>query len=198
MSSTVAKVVDFENIEKRFEDARTSREWIQMVEDFKAAKRIYAIGNGGLHFTAAHLATDCTRLIPGKVVHSLDTTGYITSNANDHGYENTFIRWLETAAIDDPKECMVVGMSCSGNSKNITRTLSWAKARGYSVGMMSGQPSKRLERGINEVAFNVNYFHTCEVLCLILFYQMVHGCGAACPSIKAEIKRKDPWAIGDE
>ncbi len=187
-------VVDFENIEKRFDDARESEEWRRLVKDFKSRKRIYVIGNGGLHFAAAHIATDCTRLIPGKVVYSLDTTGYITSNANDHGYENLFIRWLETAGVDDSEDCMVVGMSCSGNSKNITRALSWAKSRGYATGMISGQQSKRLERGINELVLDVNYFHTCEVLCLILFYQMVHECGVACPSIKEEIERKDPWA----
>ena len=85
----ISNVVDFENMEKRFEDARLSPEWKNLVKDFKRCKRVYVIGNGGLHFTAAHIATDCTRLIPGKVVHSLDTTGFITSNANDHGYENT-------------------------------------------------------------------------------------------------------------
>jgi len=187
-------IVDFENIEQRFKTAQKSSEWEVLVKDFKNRKRIYVIGNGGLHFTSAHIATDCTRLIPDKVVHSLDTTGYITSNANDHGYENLFIRWLETASVDDPEECMVIGMSCSGNSKNITRALSWAQSQGYAAAMVSGQRSKRLERGINELVLDVNYFHTCEVLCLILFYQMIHECGVACPSIKDEIARKDPWA----
>ena len=34
------------------------------------------------------------------------------------------------------------------------------------------------------------YFHTVEVLTLILFYDLIHACGAQCPSIKEEIVRK--------
>ena len=187
-------MINFENIESKFSEAVLDESWSTLVSDFKSCDKIFLIGNGGLHFTAAHAATDCTRLISDKVVHSLDSTGYITSCANDHGYENTFIRWLETADPDkDKSKTMVIGMSCSGNSKNITRTLSWAKARGYKLGMISGQESKRLEKGINELSLNCKYFHTVEVLCLILFYQLIHETGNECPSIIDEIKRKDPW-----
>ena len=62
--------------------------------------------------------------------------------------------------------------------------------------MISGQASKRLEKGINEVDLNCQYFHTCEVLTLILFYQLIHESGHQCPAIIDEIKRKDPWALG--
>ena len=190
-------MIDFENIEQKFKDAVDSKSWKVLVKDFLASDRIYLIGNGGLHFTAAHGATDCTRLIPDKLVMSFDSNGYITSCANDHGYENLFIRWLETSGVTDtPSKTMVIGLSCSGNSKNITRALSWAKASGFNAGMISGQPSKRIEKGINEVVLDTRYFHTCEVLTLILFYQLVHEAGHSCPAIIDEIKRKDPWALG--
>jgi len=190
-------MIDFENIEEKFKLAVDSKSWKALSADFIKSNRIYLIGNGGLHFTAAHGATDCTRLIPEKLVMSFDSSGYITSCANDHGFENIFVRWLETAGTTDERSSsMVIGLSCSGNSKNITRALSWAKATGYDVGMISGQPSKRLEKGINEVVLNCNYFHTCEVLTLILFYQLIHESGYSCPAIIDEIKRKDPWALG--
>lgn len=192
-------MIDFENIEEKFENAVASKQWKNLVKDFLSVDRIYLIGNGGLHFTAAHGATDCTRLIPDKLVMSFDSNGYITSCANDHGYENLFIRWLETSGVTDtPEKTMLIGLSCSGNSKNITRALSWAKASKLKTAMISGQESKRLEKGINEVNLSCRYFHTCEVLTLILFYQLIHEAGQSCPAIIDEIKRKDPWALGKE
>ena len=190
-------MLEIENIEEKFKNSIETKEWKDLVNKFLKSKKVYLIANGGLHFTAAHGATDCTRLIPGKYVLSFDSNGYITSCANDHGYENLFIRWLETSGdIDDTKNCMVIGLSCSGNSKNVTRALSWAKASGYETSMISGVESKRLEKGINEVVLDCKYFHTCEILTLILFYQLVHEAGYNCPSIIQEIKRKDGWSLG--
>ena len=192
-------MIDFENIEEKFRLTVESDQWKILVKDFLECKRIYLVGNGGLHFTAAHGATDCTRLIQDKLVMSFDSNGYITSCANDHGFENLFVRWLETAGTtDDCASSMVIGLSCSGNSKNITRALSWAKATGYKTGMITGQESKRLEKGVNEVVLDCKYFHTCEVLTLILFYQLIHEAGHECPAILEEIKRKDPWALGKD
>ena len=190
-------MIEIENIEKKLKDTVGSDNWKKLSSDFVKAKKVYVIGNGGLYFTAAHGATDCTRLIPGKLVVSFDSCGYMTSCANDHGYENLFIRWLETSGdIDIVEDCMVIGLSCSGNSKNITRALSWAKSSGYATGMISGVQSKRLEKDINEVVLNCKYFHTCEILTLILFYQLVHEAGHTCPTIIEEIKRKDSWVLG--
>lgn len=189
-------MINFENLEEKLKTACESDEWKNLVEKFRKAKKIYLIGNGGLHFTSAHAATDCTRLIPNKTVYSFDTTGYITSCANDHGYENLFIRWLQTAVIkEEISDSMVIGMSCSGNSKNITRCLSWANTQGFSTFMISGRKSKRLEPAIDELDLNCSFFHTVEVLCLILFYQMIHEMGSECPTIVKEIERKDPWAV---
>lgn len=192
-------MIEIENIEEKLKTTVSSKEWKQLATDFKKCKKVYLIGNGGLHFTAAHGATDCTRLIPGKLILSFDSNGYITSCANDHGYENLFIRWLETSGdIDKVEESMVIGLSCSGNSKNITRALSWAKSSGYETGMISGVMSKRLEKGINEVVLDCKFFHTCEILTLILFYQLVHEAGYSCPTIIEEIERKDSWSLGKQ
>ena len=90
---------------------------------------------------------------------------------------------------------MVIGMSCSGNSKNVTRCLSWANSKGYETFMISGKKSKRLQPDINEINLECKYFHTVEVLCLVLFYQIIHEMGCECPSIVKEIERKDPWAL---
>lgn len=190
------EMIDFEDLTKKFDDVMEKKAWQTFVKKFKKAKKIYLIANGGLHFTAAHAATDCTRLIPEKTCFSMDTTGFITSCANDYGYENLFVRWLTTSLPEEEKgESLVIGMSCSGNSKNVTRCLSWADSNGIDTFMISGRQSKRLDKNVKELDLECKYFHTVEVLCLILFYQMVHEMGYACPSILKEVERKDPWAV---
>lgn len=189
-------MINFENIEEKLKETCESEEWKQLVKKFKESKRVYIIGNGGLHFTAAHAATDCSRLIPNKSCFSFDTTGFITSLANDYEYENLYIKWLSSSTLlEDDSDSLIIGMSCSGNSKNITRCLSWANSRGFKTFMISGRKSKRLESGLSEINLNCKYFHTVEVLCLVLFYQMIHEMGSECPTIMKEVERKDPWAV---
>ena len=183
-------IIDFENIEEKCEKAVESQSYKSLVEKINKAKRIYLIGNGGLHYVASHMSTDLSRLIEGKAVYSLDSTGYITSNSNDHGFERVFIRWLETIALPDEKDTsLIIGMSCSGNSSNVIGALHWGDSAGMMTHMLSGQKSNILNDNIGEIIFNCEYFHTVEVLCLMLFYDLIHRAGSHCPSITKEKKR---------
>jgi len=184
-------LIDFENIESKLENAFSSSEYGDLVAKVRKAKRIFLIGNGGLHFVACHAATDMTRLIPDKSVYSFDSVGFITSNANDHPYDKLFVRWLETIARpEDAQESLVVGMSCSGKSKNILDALCWANDKEMDTFMISGKSTGTLPENIKELAVNCNYFHTVEVMSLMLFYDLVHRTGNRCPSIDQEIRRK--------
>ena len=55
-------LIDFENIEEKCNVASESSEYALLVDKIKKAKRIYLIGNGGLHYVASHMATDLSRL----------------------------------------------------------------------------------------------------------------------------------------
>jgi len=144
-----------------------------------------------------HAADDCTRLFAKagikKHISTLESQCLITSIANDYGYNNLFLNWLslakETGKMDG-KKVMVVALSCSGNSKNVISCLHWAEKNGFKSALISGQTSLVKPDGINEVMLDCQYFHTVEVLTLILFYELIHACGASCPSIKAEVIRK--------
>ena len=78
-------LTDFENIEEKYRTAVGGEEYQLLCEKVNRTRRIFLIGNGGLHYVASHMATDLSRLIPDKAVHSFDSVGFITSNANDHG-----------------------------------------------------------------------------------------------------------------
>ena len=182
--------IDFENIEQKCIDAANTEEYDLLVEKVKKAKKIFLIGNGGLHFVANHMATDLTRLIENKVVYSFESVGFITSNANDHGFEKMFVRWLETVcAVENPDDCLIIGLSCSGNSSNVIRSLHWGYENSFPTFLISGQKSLALEDKVDQLCFNCEYFHTVEVMCLMVFYDLIHRVGSHCPSITEEKKR---------
>jgi D-sedoheptulose 7-phosphate isomerase len=182
--------INFENIEKRCTDAVETKEYNLLVNKVHKAKKIWLLGNGGLHYVASHMATDLSRLIPDKSVYSFDSVGFITSNANDHGYDKLFVRWLETIAlVENSSECLIIGMSCSGNSSNVINALHWANDNGYDTFMISGQKSNILKEEICEMSYECEYFHTVEVMCMILLYEMIHRTDNKCPSIRGEKNR---------
>ena len=180
-------LIDFENIEEKCNKVSEKEEYSKMVEMLNNASRVFLIGNGGLHYVASHMATDLSRLIPDKSVYSFDSVGFITSNANDHGFEHMFTRWLETIAlIEKPEECLVIGLSCSGNSANVINALHWSEEKGFGNFLISGQKSQNLKEGMNELTFDCDYFHTVEVASMMLFYDLIHRVGSRCPSIGQE------------
>ena len=186
----MALSINFENIERRCVEISESKEYKKLVRKVKNVKKIFLMGNGGLHYVASHMATDLSRLIPNKAVYSFDSVGFITSNANDHGFENMFVRWLETmACVENPDECLMIGLSCSGNSANVINALHWSKEKNFKTFMVSGQESQILDSAIDEIYFGCEFFHTVEVMCLILFYDLIHQSGNHCPSINQEKQR---------
>jgi len=182
-------MMEFENLLGIFEKTIGTDEFKQMQDDFTAADNVYFIGNGGNAPVCSHAASDITRLTDKKC-YSLDNVSYITSIANDYNYDNIYIKWLEDYIYSDMKS-MVIGLSGSGNSKNVVSALAWANERyNISTALISGQKSNCLDENINEVCFDRNYFHTVEILSVLTFYQLIDGTGNACPTIKAELIRK--------
>ena len=182
--------IDFENISIKCEEIINTPIYDELVKKISIAKKIYLFGNGGLHYVSSHMATDMTRLIPDKVVFSYDSVGFITSSANDYGFNELYVRWLETFSVGDlPKDCLVIGMSCSGNSVNVVKALHWADKNNFETFLISGQKSQILENKISELTFNCQYFHTVEVLCMMIFYDIIHQTDNKCPSIRGEKNR---------
>ena len=94
-----------------------------LAEEFNDSDDIYIVANGGFGLaviTLPTIALDFSPKLESKI-NSLDSQCLITSVANDYGYNNVFLRWLELQKVtgkmsDNP---MIIGLSCSGNSKNI-------------------------------------------------------------------------------
>lgn len=112
-----------------------------IVNAANAGQRIYTIGNGGSAAIADHL---CCDWVKGtfKEGHAVIDSVSMTSNlalysaiANDFSFEQVFSTQIEFLGREDD---VLVAISSSGNSANITRAIAAAKARGMKVISLCG------------------------------------------------------------
>tara|TARA_B100000902_G_scaffold361611_1_gene379198 strand:- start:1293 stop:1892 length:600 start_codon:yes stop_codon:yes gene_type:complete len=182
-------VVEFEGLFETFIESLETDAWKQLQEDFNASDNIFFVANGGGHAVATHANSDVSRLT-NKKCFSMDNASYLTSVANDFGWNNIFIKFLTDYAVPKTKS-MVIGFSGSGNSKNVVSALTYAHDEfGFKTCLLSGQPSIMKPDYINELCWDNRYFHVHEILSMLTFYQLVHGSGNFCPTIKDELIRK--------
>jgi D-sedoheptulose 7-phosphate isomerase len=101
-----------------------------LYDAYRRDAAVFLCGNGGSLATAAHWANDLrTCLIEDKGFRAISLTDAagITCAGNDFGYENCFVKQLES--LFNPGD-VVVGISASGNSENVIRALQYANENG--------------------------------------------------------------------
>tara|TARA_Y100001968_G_C19451760_1_gene769164 strand:- start:5614 stop:6144 length:531 start_codon:yes stop_codon:yes gene_type:complete len=172
-------LTNFENLEQKFAHAVTSEKYSLLIKLLEKHSQIYIIGNGGLHYVASHMATDMSRLLNNKYFYSFDSFGFITSSANDYGFDSIFERWLTNCVPNDNK-ALVIGLSCSGKSKNIINAFEYAKDIGWDIFFVTGKESSY---EYDSLSIEAKHFHTVETFCLMLFYELIHSLGGSCPKI---------------
>lgn len=95
--------------------------------------RIFMMGNGGSASTASHFAEDLAKgTVVGdslrfKAVSLTDNISAILAWANDSSFEDIFIEQLKT--LMEPGD-VVIGLSGSGNSKNVVKAIEYANQKG--------------------------------------------------------------------
>lgn len=116
------------------------------VDALKGGKKILLAGNGGSAADAQHWAGELASRFyydrPGLPAIALTTdTSVLTAIGNDYGYDYTFARQIE--ALGQAGD-VFIALSTSGNSPNIVRAVSTAKARGLHVIGFTGQGGGQL------------------------------------------------------
>lgn len=111
-----------------------------MVEALREGKRILWCGNGGSAADAQHLAAELSGRfyydrppLNSEALHC--NTSYLTAVANDYGYDLIYSRMIDGAC--HPGD-VLVGISTSGNSKNICNAFRKAKELGVITIAMTG------------------------------------------------------------
>ena len=99
------------------------------------------MGNGGSAADAQHLAAEFSgrfyldrKPLPSEALHC--NTSYLTAVSNDYGYEHIYSRILEGIGL---KGDILIGISTSGNSKNIINAFKYARKNGIKVIALTGQ-----------------------------------------------------------
>lgn len=127
-----------------------------MVESLRQGGKIHFCGNGGSAADAQHLAAELSGRfyfdrppLNAEALHC--NTSYLTAVGNDYGYDLIFSRLLKGTA---KKGDVVVGISTSGNSKNILKAFEVAKEMGVHIIAMTGETGGAMKNDA-EILLNV-------------------------------------------
>ena len=123
---------------------------------FKDGHRLYLCGNGGSAADAQHLAAEFTgrfytdrEPLPAEALHT--NTSFVTAVANDYSYDEIYERAVKAHGR---KGDVLIGISTSGNSKNVIRAQEEAKKRGMIVISFTGETGGKMKDSC-DFLFNV-------------------------------------------
>jgi D-sedoheptulose 7-phosphate isomerase len=130
----------------------------------KKGNKILLFGNGGSASDAEHIAAELIGRFEKNrralAALSLTTnTSNITAIANDFGFENVFSKQIEGLA---KKGDVAVGISTSGNSRNIIKGILTAKHMGLTTVCLTGGKGGQLAK-ISDVSLIINSSRTCRI-----------------------------------
>ncbi len=126
-------------IEELENDIKEAGELI--VSTLKAGNKILLFGNGGSAGDAQHIAAELTGRYKterhGLPAIALTTdTSAITAIGNDYGFDRIFDRQVEAIGKEGD---LLIGISTSGNSRNVLRALEFGKDNGMNTLGLSGK-----------------------------------------------------------
>ncbi|MBW1446164.1 D-sedoheptulose 7-phosphate isomerase [Campylobacter jejuni] len=104
---------------------------LEVIKAYKNGNKTLLAGNGGSAADAQHIAGEFVSRFyfdrPGIASIALTTdTSILTAIGNDYGYENLFARQVQAQGV---KGDVFIGISTSGNSKNILKALELCKQK---------------------------------------------------------------------
>lgn len=111
---------------------------LELIKAYKNGNKTLLAGNGGSAADAQHIAGEFVSRFyfdrPGIASIALNTdTSILTAIGNDYGYENLFARQVQAQGVSGD---VFIGISTSGNSKNIIKALEVCKEKGiFSIGL---------------------------------------------------------------
>lgn len=102
-----------------------------IVAAFKNGNSVYFCGNGGSAADAQHLAAEFSgrfykdrQALPAEALHC--NTSYLTAVANDYSFDLIYARLIQGLGKAGD---ILIGLSTSGNSKNIVQAFETARAK---------------------------------------------------------------------
>jgi phosphoheptose isomerase len=180
--------LNFENIGEVFNKVTDTPEWEELQNKFNYCSDIFLLGHGGNLAVADHASADISRLSNGtKNAQAPGSAIVATSLINDTSFDDWMVQWLQQRTVSYTEnqldKSLVLGISSSGTSGDIIRALEHANLKGMQIGVITSYPFKVKIPNLTEVLQGVEFYHTAEVLSLLLTYQLTAGSGKATPPI---------------
>ena len=130
---------------------------VEMItECFRKGNKVFFCGNGGSAADAQHLATEFSgrfyidrEVLPAEALHC--NTSYLTAVANDYTFDIIYARLIAGIA---KKGDVLVGLSTSGNSKNVVRAFEKAREMGVNTISLTGETGGLL-KDLSDILLNV-------------------------------------------
>jgi D-sedoheptulose 7-phosphate isomerase len=128
------------------ENLRKIEHAIKMLsESIDNGNKIISCGNGGSMCDAMHFAEELSGRFrndrKGLAAVSISDPSHISCVANDYGYEYVFSRYIE--ALGNTGD-VLLGISTSGNSKNVIKAVELAKSKGIRTIVLTGKTGGEL------------------------------------------------------
>lgn len=118
-----------------------------MSESLKNGGKILSCGNGGSMCDAMHFAEELSGRFkkdrPALGALAISDPAHISCVANDYGYDVIFSRQVE--ALGRPGD-ILLGISTSGNSRNVINAVEAAKSRGMKTIALLGKMAASLKK----------------------------------------------------
>lgn len=118
-----------------------------ITDAFRRGNKVLFCGNGGSAADAQHLAAEFSgrfytdrEALPAEALHC--NTSYLTAVANDYSYEVIYARLIQGIGREGD---VLVGLSTSGNSKNILEAFKVAKSKGMITIGFTGETGGKMK-----------------------------------------------------
>jgi D-sedoheptulose 7-phosphate isomerase len=132
-----------------------------MAQALRSGRKILSCGNGGSAADSQHFAAEMVgrfeRERPGMPAISLTVdTSALTAIANDYDYDRVFSRQVE--ALGQAGD-VLLGISTSGNSRNVIEAMKAAQARAMVVVALTGRDGGAMATMLRPQDFHLNVAH---------------------------------------
>ena len=129
-----------------------------MADAIKNGKKIISCGNGGSHCDAMHFAEELSGRYRDNrkslAAIAISDPSHISCVGNDYGFDYIFSRFIEGLGNEGD---VLLGISTSGNSKNIINATQAAREKGMKVVIFSGKDGGKLA-GMADIEIRVPHF----------------------------------------
>ena len=132
-----------------------------LAQALKADHKVLSCGNGGSAADSQHFAAEIVgrfeRERPGMPAITLTVdTSAITAIANDYSWDVVFSKQIESLGR---KGDFLLGISTSGNSKNVVEAIRAAHGRGMRVIALTGRDGGAMAKMLKADDFHLNVAH---------------------------------------